>query len=145
MLPLFDGGLRHAQLQASWSTFAQTGDQYRATVLRAFREVEDNLVLTDRLASEAAEQQDALRAAVHAQSMALSLYTDGIDNYLNVTVAQIAALNAQIAAVQLHTRRLVTSIALIGALGGGWRAGDLPDAHALSVADTAPAPEPDKW
>ena len=96
-------------------------------MLRAFREVEDNLVLTDRLASEAAEQQDALRAAVHAQSMALSLYTDGIDNYLNVTVAQIAALNAQIAAVQLHTRRLVTSIALIGALGGGWRAGDLPN------------------
>jgi outer membrane protein, multidrug efflux system len=134
MLPLFDGGLRRAQLQASWSTFAQTGDQYRATVLQAFREVEDNLVLTDRLEQESREQGTALAAAKQVQKLALTLYTGGIDNYLNVTVAQIAALNAQIATIQLKTRRLQTSVALIGALGGGWSRAELP-----AAARTMPA------
>jgi len=120
MQPVIDGGLRRARLKASWAQFAQTGDQYRAVVLRAFREVEDNISLSDRLAQETAEQTTALHAAQRVQDMALTLYTGGIDNYLNVTVAQIAALEAEIASVKLQTRRLQTSIALIAALGGGW-------------------------
>lgn len=126
MMPLFEGGLRRAELQASWSRFSEASSLYRATVLRAFREVEDDLVLTGRLATEAQQQEAALQAASKVQQMSLSLYTEGVDNYLNVTVAQIAALDAQIAEVQVQTRRLQTSVALIGALGGGWRASDLP-------------------
>ncbi|WP_460900715.1 efflux transporter outer membrane subunit [Paraburkholderia jirisanensis] len=126
MLPLFEGGLRHAQVQASWSRFTQTGDQYRATVLQAFQQVEDNLVLSGRLADEEHQQDDALRSALKVQKLAMQLYEDGIDNYLNVTVAQIAALDAQVAQVELHTRRVEASIGLIGALGGGWHNTDLP-------------------
>ena len=126
MLPLFEGGLRKAQVQASWSQFAQTGDNYRATVLTAFRQVEDNLVLTSKLATEAAQQQAALQAAVKVQNISMSLYRDGLDNYLNVTVAQIAALTAQITEVQVQTRRLQTAVALTGALGGGWTTANLP-------------------
>jgi outer membrane protein, multidrug efflux system len=126
MMPLFEGGLRRAQLQASWSSFDQAGDRYRSTVLQAFREVEDDLSLTDRLATEAQQQEAALQAAMKVQQISLSLYTEGLDNYLNVTVAQIAALSAQIAEVQVQTRRLQTSVALIGALGGGWSIDQLP-------------------
>lgn len=36
VLPLFEGGLRRATLQQSWSQYAQTRDSYRATVLAAF-------------------------------------------------------------------------------------------------------------
>jgi outer membrane protein, multidrug efflux system len=126
VLPLFEGGLRRAELQASWSVFNQASDHYRATVLQAFREVEDDLALTDRLATEAQQQQAAVDAAVRVQNMSLSLYTEGLDNYLNVTVAQIAALDAQIAEAQVQTRRLQTSVSLIGALGGGWSTADLP-------------------
>jgi NodT family efflux transporter outer membrane factor (OMF) lipoprotein len=126
MLPLFEGGLRHAQVQASWSRFTQTGDQYRATVLHAFQQVEDNLVLSGRLADEERQQSDALHSALKVQKLAMQLYEDGIDNYLNVTVAQIAALDAQVARVELHTRRVEASIGLIGALGGGWHSTDLP-------------------
>jgi multidrug efflux system outer membrane protein len=127
VLPLFEGGLRRAELQQSRSVFTQTTDRYRSVVLDAFREVEDQLLLTDKLATEATQQQRALQAAVKVQNIALTLYTGGLDNYLNVTVAQIAALTAQIADVQVETRRLQTAVALVGALGGGWASSDLPN------------------
>jgi multidrug efflux system outer membrane protein len=126
MLPLFEGGLRKAELQQSWSQFHQATDRYRATVLRAFQQVEDSLTLTSKLATEGAQQEAALQAALRAQNMSLSLYTDGLDNYLNVTVSQIAALTAQIAEVQVQTRRLETAVALIGDFGGGWSTAQLP-------------------
>ncbi len=126
MLPLFEGGLRKAELQLSWSQLDQAADNYRATVLTAFQQVEDGLVLTDRLSTEATQQRTALQAALRAQSMTLSLYTGGLDNYLDVTVSQIAALTAEIAEVEVQTRRLQATVALISALGGGWSTGDLP-------------------
>ncbi len=126
MLPLFEGGLRRAELQRSWSVLAQASDNYRATVLAAFQQVEDGLVLTERLATEAIQQQAALQAALKAQSMSLSLYTGGLDNYLDVTVSQIAALTAETAEVQVQTRRLQAGVALVAALGGGWSTAELP-------------------
>ena len=126
MLPLFEGGLRRAEEQQSRSAFAQAGDNYRSTVLHAFREVEDQLVLTNKLASEYSQQQDALNAALKVQDLALSLYTSGLDNYLNVTVAQVAALSAALATVQVHSRQLQATVDLIGAVGGGWSTTDLP-------------------
>jgi multidrug efflux system outer membrane protein len=126
VLALFEGGLRKTELQQSWSQFYQATDSYRATLLQAFEQVEDNLTSTGKRVTEAAQQEAAPQAVVRAQNMSFSLYTDGLDNYLNVTVAQIAALTAQIAEVQVQTRRLQTAIALIGAFGGGWSAADLP-------------------
>ena len=126
LLPLFEGGLRKAALQRSWSVFAQASDNYRQTVLTAFQQVEDGLVLTSRLATEGAQQEAAVQAAQKAQSMSLSLYTGGLDNYLDVTVAQIAALTAEIAEVEVQTRRLQSSVGLIRALGGGWSRAELP-------------------
>lgn len=126
MLPLFEGGLRKAELQQSWSQFSQAGDNYRSTVLGAFKQVEDDLVLTSKLGTESEQQQAALQSALKVQNISMSLYTDGLDNYLNVTVAQIAALTAQIAEVQVQTRRLQTAVALTGALGGGWSTAQLP-------------------
>jgi outer membrane protein TolC len=41
-------------------------------------------------------------------------------------VAQIAALSAELSKVQVKARRLQTAVDLIGALGGGWSAQDLP-------------------
>jgi multidrug efflux system outer membrane protein len=56
----------------------------------------------------------------------MQLYTSGLDDYLNVTVAQIAALNAELAAVQVHARRLQAAVDLVGALGGGWTTQNMP-------------------
>jgi outer membrane protein, multidrug efflux system len=126
VLPLFEGGLRRAEEQQSWSAFHQATDTYRSTVLKAFQQVEDQLSLTDKLATEYKQQGDAVTAAVKAQDIAMQLYTSGLDNYLNVTVAQVAALSSELSEVQVKARRLQAAVNLIGALGGGWTAEDLP-------------------
>jgi NodT family efflux transporter outer membrane factor (OMF) lipoprotein len=126
VLPLFEGGLRRAEEQQSKSAFTQAVDNYRATALEAFREVEDQLVLTNSLVSENTQQHDALTAALKVQDLALRLYTNGLDNYLSVTVAQAAALSSELASVQVQTRQLQAAVGLIGAVGGGWSTADLP-------------------
>jgi len=126
MLPLFDAGLRHAELQRSWSQYAQTRDYYRSTVLASFQEVEDGLSLTQRLANEATQQREASDQAIKALSISTMLYDDGLDNYLSVAVAQVQALAAQTAEVQILTRQMQGSVSLIRALGGGWNVQALP-------------------
>jgi multidrug efflux system outer membrane protein len=132
MLPLFEGGLRRAELQRSWSQYAQTRDGYRSTVLASFQEVEDGLSLTQRLATEVAQQREASDQATQALSISTMLYEDGLDNYLSVAVAQVTALAAQTAEVQLLSRRMQASVSLIRALGGGWTLQSLPtEKHTL--------------
>src|SRR6202789_304849 len=126
MLPLFEGGLRRAELQRSWSQYAQTRDGYRSTVLSSFQEVEDGLSLTQRLAVEVAQQREASDQATQALSISTTLYQDGLDNYLSVAVAQVTALAAETAEVQLQTRQMQASVSLIRALGGGWTVQALP-------------------
>ncbi len=125
-LPLFEGGLRRAELQRSVSALAQARDGYRATVLDAFQQVEDGLALISLLGVEGRQQHAAQRAASRAQAMTLQLYTGGLTSYLDVTVSQIAQLTAQIAEVQVTTSRAQAVVGLIQALGGGWSTAELP-------------------
>ncbi len=127
MLPLFEGGLRRAELQRSWSNYAQTRDNYRATVLTAFQEVEDGLSLTQRLATEVTQQRNASDQASQALSISTMLYVAGLDSYLSVAVAQVQALSAQTLEVQLLARQMQAAVSLIRALGGGWTLQALPD------------------
>ena len=129
MLPLFDGGLRRAQLRHSWAQYAQTRDNYRATVLAAFQEVEDGLSQTQRLATEDTQEHEASDQAGQALSIATVLYKDGLDNYLSVSVAQVQALASQLTEVQIRVRQIQASVSLIRALGGGWTVQVLPDEH----------------
>jgi NodT family efflux transporter outer membrane factor (OMF) lipoprotein len=124
--PIFEGGLRRAQLQQSWSLYAQTRDNYRATVLSAFQQVEDGLAQTALLQIQNQFQQGAVAEAVRAQNLALQLYVGGLTPYLDVVVAQETALIAAITAAQDQVGRLQASVNLILALGGGWNAADLP-------------------
>jgi outer membrane protein, multidrug efflux system len=126
MMPLFDGGLRRAQLRDSWAQYAQTRDEYRATVLAAFQEVEDSLSQTQRLATEDTQENEASEQAAQALSISTLLYKDGLDNYLSVSVAQVQALAARLSEVQIRIRQIEAAVSLIRALGGGWTMQALP-------------------
>ncbi|MDI2090702.1 efflux transporter outer membrane subunit [Commensalibacter oyaizuii] len=132
-LPLFQGGLRRATLQRSWSQYRQTEDNYRSVVLNAFKEVADNLTLTQRMTTKLQQNKEAVNAALRTQSMAMSLYTGGLTNYLDVVTAQNAALTARIAEVETKTSLMQASVGLIRALGGGWDIKELPAKNLESV------------
>jgi outer membrane protein, multidrug efflux system len=127
VMPLFDAGLRRAQLRHSWAAYAQTRDNYRAVVLAAFQEVEDGLSQTQRLATEDAQEHEASDQAAQALSISTMLYKDGLDNYLSVSVAQVQALATQLTQVQIRIRQTQGVVSLIRALGGGWTVQALPD------------------
>jgi NodT family efflux transporter outer membrane factor (OMF) lipoprotein len=126
VMPLFDAGLRRAQLRHSWAQYAQTRDNYRATVLAAFQEVEDGLSQTQRLATEDTQEHEASDQAAQALSISTMLYKDGLDNYLSVAVAQVQALDTQLTEVRLRIRQTQAAVSLIRALGGGWTVQGLP-------------------
>ena len=131
VLPLFQGGLRRADLQRSWSQYREKEDMYRSTVLDAFKEVEDGLTRVNRLKVQVAQQSSAVDAAVRTQGMTMALYTGGLTNYLDVVVAQVAALNARIGMVQASTRAINARVELIRALGGGWSREQLPQGESV--------------
>lgn len=131
VLPLFQGGVRRAELQRAWSQYRQAEDRYRSTVLDAFAEVEDGLTNVNRLRTETSQARQAVEAALRTQNMTMALYTGGLTNYLDVVVAQQAALSARITLVQVDTRQHQASVALITALGGGWSRTALPAEGAI--------------
>jgi NodT family efflux transporter outer membrane factor (OMF) lipoprotein len=137
---LFDAGLRRAQLREAHAEFAQASANYRQVVLDAFREVEDDLVLLRDLGSEAEQEDQAFDAAQQTLKIATNRYREGIVNYLEVVVAQEAALSAQQESESIRTRRLQASVDLIRALGGGWER----DTAGIDPASTADVKEPEK-
>jgi NodT family efflux transporter outer membrane factor (OMF) lipoprotein len=119
-LPLFDAGLRQAQLEAANAAYAQAAANYRSAILRAVKEVEDDLSALRGLSAEARSTVAAAEAARKAAEMSMSLYRDGAASYLDVVTAQNAALDAERAVIALRTRQLDANVALMLALGGGW-------------------------
>ena len=61
-------------------------------------------------------------------------------SYLNVIIAQTAALASERNAVDIRNRRLAASVLLVRALGGGWTAGMLPTARQINSADRGTKP-----
>jgi outer membrane protein, multidrug efflux system len=119
-IPLFDAGLRQAELRIAKAEFTQAAENYRATVLRALQEVQDQLSSLRWLADESRQTTTAAVAARKAADLSLTLYRDGASSFLDVVTAQSAALEAEGLAIVLHTRQQVAVIGLMLALGGGW-------------------------
>ena len=127
-LTLFDFGARRAEVTRSEAALEQAAARYRATVLSAFQEVADNLTLLELLRQESAQQSEAARAARRALELATNRYTEGAVSYLDVLVAQTAALQAERAALGIQARELTASVGLVRELGGGWSTSELPSA-----------------
>jgi NodT family efflux transporter outer membrane factor (OMF) lipoprotein len=144
---LFDGGLRSARVQAARAGYDAAVAQYKQTVLGGFQEVEDNLSNLRVLANESVAQDQAVAASRLSEQLALAQYRAGTTTYLTVVTAQALTLSNERTATDLAGRRLLASVALIKATGGGWNAAqmDAPLASAdMPAASAAGAARPER-
>jgi NodT family efflux transporter outer membrane factor (OMF) lipoprotein len=123
---LFDGGRRRATSRAAWANFDAQTANYRQTTLTGFQQVEDNLAALRILDREAQQQRDATTSAADWLAVATNRYTGGVDNYLQVIIAQTTDLTNQRNEADILRRRMDASVLLIKALGGGWEVSELP-------------------
>jgi NodT family efflux transporter outer membrane factor (OMF) lipoprotein len=121
-MTLFDGGQRSAEVDRSEAVYDQTVAQYRQTVLGGFQEVENYLIQLKVYEDEAAVRAEALAAARDSLRMTSNQYKAGLIGYLDVVNVQATALSNERSVLTLLQSRLIASVQLIAALGGGWDA-----------------------
>ncbi|HEY8998109.1 MAG TPA: efflux transporter outer membrane subunit [Edaphobacter sp.] len=123
---LFDAGRRKANVQAAVAAREQATDEYRQQVLSAFRDVEDQLSALRILSDEAKVQQRAVQSAERSTELSIMRYKRGLAPYLEVLTNQTIQLSNERAAAGLVADRIVASVGLQVALGGGWQSSELP-------------------
>jgi NodT family efflux transporter outer membrane factor (OMF) lipoprotein len=123
---LFSGGLRPAQVAAARATYDTSVATYRQTVLTAFQGVEDALSGLRILELQAKAEATAVASTRRAVEATLNQYKAGTVPYTSVITEQELLLSDQQTLLSVQQSRLVNSVALIEALGGGWSTADLP-------------------
>jgi NodT family efflux transporter outer membrane factor (OMF) lipoprotein len=123
---LFDAGKRHALTDAARHAYEAQAAAYKASVLAAFNDVEDQLSGLRILEQESTEEQKAVEAAQHSYDISNKRYKGGVTSYLEVLTAESTLLQNQRTAIDLQTRQFISSVSLVRALGGGWDASQLP-------------------
>jgi NodT family efflux transporter outer membrane factor (OMF) lipoprotein len=120
-LPIFDGGVRSANIDAAKARYEEAVVNYRSTVRQAVREVEEALV---KLQSANARSEDA-RTAVAGYDLSFkgteARYRNGMASLLDLEDTRRQRLAAELNAVSLEGERMAAWIALYRAAGGGWQ------------------------
>jgi outer membrane protein TolC len=129
---IFSGGQRRAQVQFAQAGYEANVASYRDTVLNAFREVQDDVTGLTVLEQARQSQQLAVDAARRTLDISTSRYAGGLVSYLDVVTAQQNLLSNEQEMAVIKGQKLVTSVLLIKALGGGW------DASSLSAVQVKP-------
>ena len=140
-LPLFAGGRNRAGVARAESAYREVVERYRGQVLIAFREVEDSLAGLRLLGDQFDAQIRALEAAKKASELSRIRFKEGLVSYFEVVLADRAVLDNEITAYGINGQRMVNTVQLIKALGGGWRAGATP-AQFSSAAPVPASPVP---
>jgi multidrug efflux system outer membrane protein len=121
-LPILDGGRNRSNLKVAQARYDEAVANHKGRLLTALREVEDALSDVQQRQKQGAVQDQARQAADRALLVAQARYQRGVSTYLDVTDAQRSALQADRAGVQIATQRLLASVAVARAMGGGWTA-----------------------
>ena len=121
-IPIFEGNRLQAGLDQAQARYAELLAVYRGALLGAFRDVE--VSLTDvHMRTEALEaQQQAVASAKEYRRLAQLEFEQGLISTLQLMDADRTLLSNQLTEAQLLNQRLVSTVLLIKALGGGWDA-----------------------
>jgi outer membrane protein, multidrug efflux system len=120
LTPVFNGGRIRADVDQAKAAYRGSLAQYGKIVLTAYQEVEDQLAALRILSGEAQSENDAVDDARRAEEIAMNRYKAGLVGYLDVVFAQTALLSNERVATQISGQRMVATVVLVKALGGGW-------------------------
>jgi multidrug efflux system outer membrane protein len=124
--PIFTGGRLKAGVEQAQASYRGALAQYEKAVLTAYEEVEDQLAALQFLDNESQSEASAVSDARRAEQVAMQRYKAGLVGYLDVVYAQQSVLTNEQTKAQISGQRLVASVELIKALGGGWAGGSTP-------------------
>jgi NodT family efflux transporter outer membrane factor (OMF) lipoprotein len=122
-LPLFDAGLRRAQVDLARGRYDEAYAGYQLQVRSAAREIEEALV---RLDAAARREDDAALAAKEYESYFRAnddKFKAGSGSLFELEDARRTFLSAQQTQISVQREHVTAWIALYKALGGGWRNG----------------------
>jgi multidrug efflux system outer membrane protein len=94
--------------------------QFEKTVLTSYKEVEDQLSALQYLQTQSQLQALAVADAVRSEQLATDRFKAGLVSYLDVVTAQQAVLFNERTAAQISGQRMLDTVVLVKALGGGW-------------------------
>lgn len=117
---IFDAGARRAQVDQARAQYDAQAAAYRQTVLTALREVEDYMATLSVQSRNQVVRLRALESARLSLRLTRNQYDEGLISYLDVANLETNALAAERDALNVVQSRLVASVQLIAALGGGW-------------------------
>jgi multidrug efflux system outer membrane protein len=134
-LPIFEGGALEANYGLSRAQLDSAVAQYRSTVLEAARDVATQALGAEQLAVQREQQQAQLAADGRLLANAQARLRQGVRDARESLAAELALLQQRDAATQLHAQALATDLALIKALGGGYRS-----EPKSAIASSSPTP-----
>ncbi len=121
-LPVWDGGVRSANVDAAQARYDEAAALYRSKVRQAVREVEEALVNLQSAADRSADTQVASDGYRTAFAATQARYQAGLASLPELEDARRTFVAADTSVVALQRERLLAWVALYRAAGGGWTA-----------------------
>lgn len=120
-LPIFDGGKNNANLDIAEISKRVEIANYEKVVQTAFKEVSDALAGQSTYRAELTARVQDTVANTRYYDLAQQRYREGVDNYLNVLVAQRTLFEARKSEISARAGELTQHVTLYKVLGGGWK------------------------
>lgn len=116
--PILDGGRRKLEVQKQLAVVDEAIANYRLTVLTAHKEVEDALILEQKVSEQLAAVRTELELSRKTLDEARNRYAHGLSDYLNVTSALVSTQSLERSEITQIANQYKARIALHKALGG---------------------------
>jgi multidrug efflux system outer membrane protein len=120
-LPIFEGGRLEARFGASKAELEAAAAEYDSAVVSAARDVATQALTAQQLAARRRERDTQVAASESLRETAAARSKRGISDDRAVIGAEAEVIQQKDAATALHAQALSADIALIKALGGGYR------------------------
>jgi multidrug efflux system outer membrane protein len=120
LTPIFTAGQIAGQVQAAEAVQRQALDNYRRSIISAFREFEDALVATQKTQEQKKTQAARVGAVDNYYRLSRLRYDEGLVDFITVLDALRQLYEAQIDLLQSQSSTFTASIQLYRAMGGGW-------------------------